>query len=333
MSEEKNLKDELTSSLREYTIKTHAQDIIDEYLLRSSERKNKSSHHWIYGLVSGLAVAVLIVSFMLPNLIPSVSENPFTTVFTDRSKKNQTAFSLFSAINIIDEMNDLTPKKLKRKINNDEFDLIANQFDKSYPLVDSLFDNQNIYNAEIIPLNNDYKGIYGTYHYQLDLLIEKAHYSFYSNMSFEEDDDEIETEFFGELVIGDFSYKTTINIERENDEQEVEMEIQFSEKKVLSIEQENESDEIEYEYLLSQEGNVLYEKKLKVKHTKTESKCSLSIETPSFLIRYTDINIESNGNFVVSYRYLDGDGKFKIEISPNGRRYIDEVNNFEKIFK
>ncbi len=333
MSEEKNLKDELTNSLNEYTIKTQAQDIIDEYHLHSLEKKTKSNHRWIYGLVSGLAVAVLIFTFVFPHLMSSVVEDPFTTVLTDRSRKNQTAFSLFSAINIIDEMNDGTPKKLKRKIDKSEFDLLTDQFDKSYPLVDSLFDNQNTYDAEIIPLNNDYTGKYGTYHYQMDLVIENVHYEFYSNMSFEdEDDDEIETEFYGELVIGNLSYKTTINIEREDDEQEVEMEIQFSEQKVLSIEQENELDEIEYEYLLKQDDEVLYEKKLKVKHTKVEPKCSLSIKTTSYFINYTDIKIESNGNFVVSYKYLDSEGKFKIEISSNGRRYIDETNNFEKNF-
>ena len=72
MSEEKNLKDELTNSLNEYTIKTQAQDIIDEYQLRASKMRNKSNHRWIYGLASGFGVAVLIFTFVFPHLMPSL---------------------------------------------------------------------------------------------------------------------------------------------------------------------------------------------------------------------------------------------------------------------
>ena len=343
-NEEKVLKDKLEQSINSYQIKTTAHQIMETYQQSQEEIKKPTySYKRTFGIL-GFAALALAVIIIIPNFIPNESTSndeshnisvpvteKFASIISNRSKKGQTAFSLFSAVNVMSEIDlgSQTKAKFMSKM--------TTHFDKSYDLVEMLFDESNSYEVKIETLDSLYEG---QFQYKLTLQFDNNDYLFYSNMSFEEDDDEIETNLMGKLVIGENSYNTSINIEQEDDEQEIEFEVELDDNKILKIEQESEQEEIEYEYKFCELENSIektyYEKKLKMNlKSKNAPHCSLKIKStsPDFEAEFSNIVFNENKVMTVEYSYNNSRGKFIVEQKDEGHRYYDQDNNFEKILK
>lgn len=344
MLEDKKIESEIKQSLESYKIKTSSQQILNAFSLkdRKEEKKSRFSFKKLIPVLTFSCAAVALIAVATP-IINSFKTQQSTSGFkTDNIpfnpnyKQEQTAFSIFSAVNFMNHLEIVSPIA-KQKINQEDFKDVAQSFDHSFEVINSLFQEQDTYQNEIFTLESPYVGKHGSYNYLMNLTFEQNTYNFYSEMSFEEEreDDEIEinTEFKGELIIDEnTSYKTIMVIEEEMNEKEVETTIYLDDSNLINIEQEVVGDEKEYSYTFIQNNKVIYEENLKFnrRHGKKQ-KCSLEIKNNKKKIEYKDI-IPNGNNMIAKYVYKQYNGEFDLLINDGNHTYIDRETNLEIIF-
>lgn len=322
------IKNELKKSLSDYEIKTQSQDIINAYNSRTFIVKEKSKKFLKPLIAFSFCTVILCAIIPLINITNHSSLNNLTTI--KRSKEEQTAFSLFSAISFIDNPN--LNKKSKKNFTNDDFKTVVTAFDNSYDIVLNVLNDNRLYETKIE--NEEYSSNINSnrYSYKLTLKYEENTYSFYTNLSFNEEYEdgileETETEFFGELEVEGSYYETYISLEEEVDgEKEVEMEIKLNEYKTIKIEQEIEKDEIEYQYKIVENDETIYEENLKFNRMKN-NQCSMEIKDDKKEFSFDNICFKDK-YLQAKYHYNDFKGSFTLE-DEESKIYKDEKNNFE----
>ncbi len=349
MLEDQKIESEIKKSLENYEIKTSSQQILNAFSLKSEtvEKKPRFSFKKLIPVLTFSCAAVCMFAIVIPFIKNSETQQSINSSLNDSQvinvpfnpnyKQEQTAFSIFSAVNFMNHMEIASPLA-KQKISQDDFKEVAQSFDNSFDVINSLFQEQDTYQNEIFNLfETPYVGKYGSYNYLMNLTFDQNTYNFYTEMSFEEEheDDEIETntEFKGELIIDEnTSYKIVMTIEEELDEKEIETTIYLDDNSLVNIEQEVvDNDEKKYSYTFKKNKKTVYEENLKFnrKHGKKQ-KCSLEIKNNNEKrIEYKEITPNGN-NLNAKYVYKQQyNGEFDLEVNDKNHTYIDKETNLK----
>jgi len=344
--EDEKIVNEIKSAADKYEIKTSADDIMKRYLNEKNaidskvQKIGKKKIKWIpfsIGAVSTVAAAVVTLSLILPST-PKSSAGSSAPVIVNPQEgisggtRSQTAFQVFSSVNLVNNLNSSSSSSLLKRRNVDEstFKVITSTFDTSYSTVEQLLSSGlNIDNK----IEKGYfKGKYKNYEYRMTIEVKDAKYIFLSNMSFNEEEDEVETEYYGEIVINeDESWKVQINEEKElkDDELEIEMQININDNERINIEQEYEQDEREYIYTYFKNGKQVYKEEIGIeKNGGKLDECSLIIEKNNTLFTYNQITM-SNSGVNSSYKYEDYEGEFFVTKEGQNKKFVDKETSIE----
>ena len=370
-----DIKNKLDQSLSNYEIKTTSNDILNGYY-SSLEEEKAPKHHFGF-LKFALPTLVLAGTITGLVLIPSIHTgiDPTPTVPLLNSKKNQTAFSIFSGMNIIsnldssssihgltlkrafldnvltiededdeedkdnenDEVENEDSENHKEEIVQISFEQMMNTFDPCVDVITSLLETS--INVESTLLEGEFVGQYGTYPYKLEVY----DYVLYTNISLDEEDDEDETEttYLGEVVMSDsLSYKVEMNIEEEIDdgekEQEINTKIIYSDSSYLKIEQENELDERSYKYTLYEDEKKVYQEKISFEDEQEKNDfIDVRVLKDGIIYNYEDISKNENG--LKGNYFLDEDdgnvSTFQMQEEATKRIYTNNLSEKVEILK
>ncbi len=324
------MENEIKKQLDAYEIKLTSNKILNAYYAQEKKVERKKFPFFKILIPTFAFASLVLVTIPLLNRKPSSTNVP-------SSYEDQTAFSIFSAVNLLENKQDAKLKLKKARITENEFNDVVTTFDTSYELISSLLNKseQELYSVEIKTFENDnlYNGKYNQYAYLLNLEIDNIAYKFYTNMSFEEDEEEEETSFIGELYLdSETIYRCEIEIEKELNEKEIELKVFYDNNYYLSIEHEVENKEIEYTYSLVNGDKIELKQSLSFENIKDKkTKCEFEVVSNNKYFQYKKIHLINENVLDVSYKYLDTNSKFTLEVIENEHIYTDEKNNFKKI--
>ena len=353
-----DIKKMMDESVSKYEIKTTSNDILNAYYFsnEAKEEPKKKSHFTFLKfalptLAMSLAVAAIV---MIPPHFASDDKFPET----NNTKQNQTAFSLFSGMSILngleggqdstpialkrmkklastieddedDELDDLDEEKNDENIPSMSFENMMITFDPSVEVINSLLETS--INVESRITKGEFQGKYATYPYKLEVF----NYTLYTNITLDEDDedeDERETTYLGEVFTDEtVSYKVELNIEEEpsDHEKEIEMKIIYDETSYLKIEQEIELDERSYKYTMYENGNKTYRQKISFEDDK-EKNDSIDVEILDNGKTYIYENIISLESGLKGDYYLeeneDNKNTFEMVEEETKRIYTNNLN-------
>ena len=344
-----DIKKKLDESLSNYQIKTTSHDILEGYYNQEEKVVSKKRFPFFKVAIPTLAIALsCVIAFVA---IPHGGDTPTPPTPPHptpkyNSRQNQTAFSLFSGMNIVSSLEPSVNVDLKKMMNHSKrfeddeddkkidevsFNQVVDAFDPCVEVFDTLFENS--INVESTLTKGEFKGQFATYPYKLEV----DSYVLYTNITLEEeDDDEKETSYLGEIVISEsLSYKVELNLEEEvenqESEQEIEMKIIYDQGNYLLIEQETEVNERSYTYSLFENQVLAYHQEISFEDDKDKND-SIDAEIIKGGIAYSFDNIVRSKAFIsASYQVSSSEqeGTFQMEEKENIRSYLS--NSGEKI--
>lgn len=335
MLDDKKLVEKIKNDLNSYKIRTNSQDILHSfYNQEEKEEKSKFDFKKLIPFTSIIVLTLAIIISINPfdGFVTSeetssnnLSDETTSLIIENESPKEQTAFSIFSAVTFIDRFN--TSSILSRnKIDLDTFSEIVSIFDPTYEIVHSLFDDKETYNTCVHELSSPYEGKYGEYKYAMNVKFNDSNHFFFTDMSLDNNNNQnIEQEFVGELFTSKTnSYKTEIKIDDSHfDGQEIEMEIEINNQKTLIIEQETSRDNKKYSYTIKNENETIYKEELMFKRGKRKKDgCKLDITSNNKIYSFNDIRPEKDG-LASQYRYEMYEGQFRLKVENDSHIYSD----------
>lgn len=312
-----------------YQIKLSANDILMAYEKKQAEPKKSLFPKFNFTIAAFSCAAVLALAIIIPNII----NNQTTIVNPQKDVKwgtrSQTAFQLYTGLSLISDKNS-TSLKLLRKAPVDDlsFDKIVTTYNQSIDTLNVLFEG-GIYKENVIE-KGSYKGQYGKYQYKMII----SDYIFLNNMSFEDDEDETETELKGEIINENGSnYLVELNKEYdlEDNEEEIEMTIFIDKDYKIEIEQEHEQNEVEYNYSLYHLEELVYQESVSLENNKDKiSVCDMVIIDKQQEYSFKNIHYEES-SLLCEYEMNEYQGELILEYSNNNRRFIDKETQKVKI--
>lgn len=312
-----------------YQIKLSANDILMAYEKKQAEPKKSLFPKFNFTIAAFSCAAVLALAIIIPNII----NNQTTIVNPQKDVKwgtrSQTAFQLYTGLSLISDKNS-TSLKLLRKAPVDDlsFDKIVTTYNQSIDTLNVLFEG-GIYKENVIE-KGSYKGQYGKYQYKMII----SDYIFLNNMSFEDDEDETETELKGEIINENGSnYLVELNKEYdlEDNEEEIEMTIFIDKDYKIEIEQEHEQNEVEYNYSLYHLEELVYQESISLENNKDKiSVCDMFIIDKQQEYSFKNIHYEES-SLLCEYEMNEYQGELILEYSNNNRRFIDKETQKVKI--
>lgn len=312
-----------------YQIKLSANDILMAYEKKQAEPKKSLFRKFNFTIAAFSCAAVLSLAIIIPNII----NNQTTIVNPQKDVKwgtrSQTAFQLYTGLSLISDKNS-TSLKLLRKAPVDDlsFDKIVTTYNQSIDTLNVLFEG-GIYKENVIE-KGSYKGQYGKYQYKMII----SDYIFLNNMSFEDDEDETETELKGEIINENGSiYLVELNKEYdlEDNEEEIEMTIFIDKDYKIEIEQEHEQNEVEYNYSLYHLEELVYQESVSLENNKDKiSVCDMVIIDKQQEYSFKNIHYEES-SLLCEYEMNEYQGELILEYSNNNRRFIDKETQKVKI--
>lgn len=342
-----SIEEEIQKSAAQYQIKTSSDDILQAYYRQEDKKKVKNKpiyrRFWPLEAGVGLVAASAILFFSLRPLLPGASSTgPIINVIDPQKgvrggTRSQTAFQIFSGVNLLSSFDTSTiSKRSKQSPDLSTFTTIVDSFDRSFPTLASMFED-NIDIPNIIE-EGEFSGQYGTYNYRMTIILDQ-NYVFLNNISFENEDDETETTFTGEIIIPEAdSYFVTIEKEEDpsDNELEIEMTIRQPNSTTLTITQEEEEGEKEFGYLLKKNDGYRYEEKISFE-TEDDEPDSYRVEIVDGTLEYEfDKITKIADNFSVDYRHQNFEGNFELQALDQIRRYTDSDQGWtveKNIFK
>lgn len=331
MKEINEIEKDIKNASSTYDIKLSANEILQAYEKRQMEKSPKRVFHFpkfkfAFGTLACAAVVLLAV------LIPTLMNNQSAIIDPQENvrwgTRSQTAFQLYTGLNLVS--NDKPMMKLLKRsaIDDASFDDLVVTYDKSVDTLNLLF--QDGLDKENTIEKGHYEGQYGKYQYRMTI----SEYIFLNNMSFEEDDEEKETEFVGE-IINQSGPNYYVEIKKEQDtvdgEEEIEMTIHFSENYRIEIEQEHEANEIDYQYSIYEFDRIVYEENISIENSKDKiSICDIEIVKNQN--EYSFGNIHYEGKILLcEYKMENFEGTLSLEYLENSRQYKDQETQKIKI--
>lgn len=314
-----------------YQIKLSANDILMAYEKKKAQPKKSLFPKFNFAVAAFSCASVLALAIIVPNLI---NNNQTTIVDPQKDVKwgtrSQTAFQLYTGLSLISDKNSPSLKLLRKSyIDDSSFDKLVTTYNKSIDTLNVLFEG-GIYKENVIE-KGSYKGQYGQYQYKMII----SDYVFLNNMSFEDDEDEKETELKGEIINENSSnYLVELNKEHdlEDNEEEIEMTIFLENDYKIEIEQEHEQNEIEYKYSLYHQDDVIYQESISLENNKDKiSDCNMVIMNEDQEYTFENIHYEET-SLLCEYKMDEYEGTLIVEFSGNNRRFIDKETQNEKIF-
>lgn len=313
-----------------YQIKLSANDILMAYEKKKAQPKKSLFPKFSFAVAAFSCASVLALAIIVPNLI---NNNQTTIVDPQKDVKwgtrSQTAFQLYTGLSLISDKNSSSLKLLRKSyIDDSSFDKIVTTYNKSIDTLNVLFEG-GIYKENVIE-KGSYKGQYGQYQYKMII----SDYVFLNNMSFEDDEDEKETELKGEIINENSSnYLVELNKEHdlEDNEEEIEMTIFLENDYKIEIEQEHEQNEIEYKYSLYHQDDVIYQESISLENNKDKiSDCNMVIMNEDQEYTFENIHYEET-SLLCEYEMDEYQGELIVEYSNNNRRFIDKETQKVKI--
>lgn len=330
-NEEKWVTD-IKEASEKYEIKTTSQDILRAYAERQEQPKKKKRGFPLFpslALVGACCCCAVFALFAFPALTRP-DENPKVIHPQENVRggtRSQTAFQIFSSLNLAENFSASSAKMRRAyRIGESDFREICETFDTSYSTLNQLLTDGIDVQNQIE--EGHFTGNYGNYKYRMTIYASDREYSFLNDVSFEEeDDDEIEVEYKGEIYFGkDDSWKVSLHREQEtdDDEMEIEMEIDLSDERKIVIEQEIENDQREYVYSCYRNGERFYEEKIAIeKESDSVSECEMEIRKNDREYQFGNIVKEADGSVVSSYQHLDFEGTLCLNVDEKNRVYTD----------
>ena len=313
-----------------YQIKLSANDILMAYEKKKAQPKKSLFPKFNFAVAAFSCASVLALAIIVPNLI---NNNQTTIVDPQKDVKwgtrSQTAFQLYTGLSLISDKNSPSLKLLRKSyIDDSSFDKLVTTYNKSIDTLNVLFEG-GIYKENVIE-KGLYKGQYGQYQYKMII----SDYVFLNNMSFEDDEDEKETELKGEIINENSSnYLVELNKEHdlEDNEEEIEMTIFLENDYKIEIEQEHEQNEIEYKYSLYHQDDVIYQESISLENNKDKiSDCNMVIMNEDQEYTFENIHYEET-SLLCEYKMDEYEGELIVEYSNNNRRFIDKETQKVKI--
>ena len=340
MIENNEVEKDIKNAASSYSIKLSADDILQAYEKRQVEKKEKRVFHFPtfkFAFGSLACAAIVAIGIIIPNAINNNnSNNPNTPIIINPQEnvkwgtRSQTAFQIFTGLNLISSDNSSTRLLKKRAIDDSSFNDLVITYDKSVDTLNLLF--QDGLDKENKIEKGSFEGEKGKYQYRMII----SQYTFLTNMSFEEDDDEQETKFEGEIV-NESSSNYYVEIEKEIDvednEEEIEMKIHITDSYRIEIEQEHENNEVEYQYSIYEFDKLTYEEKISIENKKDKiDSCEIEIKKLEKDYKFEKIHYEGN-NLYCNYEMDDFGGILILEELDDGRLYIDQETQKTKKIK
>lgn len=331
MKEINEIEKDIKNASSTYEIKLSADDILQAYEKRQVEKSHKRVFHFpkfkfAFGTLACASIVLLAV------LIPTLTSNHHSIIDPQKNVKwgtrSQTAFQLYTGLSLVS--NDKSMMKFSKRdaIDDASFDDLVVTYNKSVDTLNLLF--QDGLDKENTIEKGNYEGQYGKYQYRMTI----SQYIFLNNMSFEEDDEEKETEFIGE-IINQSGPNYYVEIKKEQDiadnEDEIEMTIHISENHRIEIEQEHEANEVEYQYSIYEYNNLVYEENISIENKKDKiSYCDIEIIKDQN--EYAFGNIHYEGKILLcEYQMEDFEGVLSLDYLENSRQYKDQETQKIKI--
>lgn len=336
-SEDKWISD-LKEASEKYEIRTTSQDILNTYYRRQEQPKKHKKSPWRVLLPLCASCCACAVSMMIVmNALSRPSNQPKVIHPQEDVRggtRSQTAFQIFSSLDLVENFS--SPVKMLRsyQITDSYFKEVCQTFDASYSTLNQLLTDGIDVENQIE--EGHFRGNHGNYKYRMTIYNSDREYCFLNDISFEdEDDDEIEVEYKGEIYFGkDDSWNVTLHREQEtdDDETEIEMEIELSDERKIIIEQEIENDQREYVYSCYRREELLYEEKIAIEKGKDRfSKCEMEILKNDREYQFKNVTKEEDETVVSSYHYLDFKGTLSLVIEEDSRVYTDSDTGIEII--
>lgn len=342
------LEDKIQKSVGTYEIKTSAQSVLNAYAEKNPKPVPANRHKrfpwkpvvsWSTVLAGAIVLAVVLPVTLVRT---SVSSSVLPVIITPQEglkggTRSQTAFQLSSGLNILAANGS---DHLKSRLNATErasgFSAVVDAFDNSLDHLEAFLYSK--IEVDNLIYQGRFAGQYGTYDYQMIFEVDGQKTVFYTDMSFEEDDDETEKTYKGEIIVDDAdNYKVKIvdEYDAEDDEREIETTITGAMFQ-LEIAQESEATEKEYSYLLKVDGRKYYEEKFDFEKSDkekddenddppSESTAGFEVEIfkdgRSFIYESLTVNSKS---YRLKYESPELEGVMEILKETNVRRYTDE---------
>ena len=316
-----------------YQIKLSANDILMAYEKKKAEPKKTLFPKFNFVVAAFSCASVLALAIIVPNLI---NNNNQTTIVDPQKDvkwgtRSQTAFQLYTGLSLISDKNSPSLKLLRKaSIDDLSFDKIVTTYNQSIDTLNVLFEG-GIYKENVIE-KGSYKGQYGQYQYKMII----DDYVFLNNMSFEDEEDEKETELKGEIINENGSnYLVELSKEHdlEDNEEEIEMTIFLDNDYKIEIEQEHEQNELEYNYsLYNSRENLIYQESISLENNKDKiSVCDLFIIDKQQEFTFKNIHYEKT-SLLCEYEMDEYQGELIVEHSNNYRLFIDkETQKTQKV--
>lgn len=336
MIENNEIEKDIKNAASSYSIKLSSDDILQAYEKRQLEKKEKRVFHFpklkfAFGSLACVAVvlAIAIPSIMNNNKTPS---KPVIITPQENVKwgtRSQTAFQIFTGLNLISSDSTSNWLLKKRTIDDSSFNDLVITYDKSVDTLNLLF--QDGLDKENKIEKGSFEGEKGKYQYRMII----SQYTFLTNMSFEEDDDEQETKFEGEIV-NESSSNYYVEIEKEtnplDNEEEIEMKIHITDNYRIEIEQEHENNEVEYQYSIYEFDNdkPTYKENILIENKKDKiSSCEIEVEKLGKEYKFEKIHCVGEILYC-DYKMEDFSGTLILEYLNDGRQYKDQETQITK---
>ncbi len=341
MLKDENLKQQILKEINDDSIPNLATSIKQKYLnQRQSLKTPWYKKPFAYAIGAPILVGGILCAVIIPNMIGiNVTNKPHITSGVPvgiQGRKNEIAFGVLSASNIVNGLNNKSLSLMKRNaITKDEFFDELNTFNPYMKTAETMLNNNFNIESEV-SVSDDVN-----YQYMMNIANELGDVKFYYNeVLVDEEDDESEYSLNGIFKIDEHVYTVEGEKEIENDvdesEAELELRVYFDEAKkdyvIIKQEIETATNDHEQSYVYS-----LFENEVEVFNAEVSFEKEPD-ESPLVEVKTTQaINkkeskyriINNDTGYYCEYEMLSNKGDMSIEIIDDdlGTSYLYKENN------